>query len=84
MVLSGIAPPPPSWLFDSGPLPLNSDVTSFETQSLLMLTSVNGSNIGLYTCVVNDTDEGIVDEESSSLTVAGKCSGLYKMLVLLN
>ena len=61
-----------SWLFNDGPLPLNSLVSMSSTVSLLTLVSVEDDNMGAYTCIANSTDRNVMNEDTAYVEVIGK------------
>ena len=68
------------WSFEDGPIPGNAIVSGTDTESVLTLTAALGNNTGEYTCRVNNTDIGVVNEDTAYLEVTRKWKwghGLY-------
>ena len=63
-----------TWTFDDGPLPSNVAVMQDSPlTSVLVLSDVNLENAGAYTCKANNTARGVVNGDTSYLTVTGEC-----------
>ena len=63
-----------TWTFDDGPLPGNSAVSQDSlVKSVLELSDVSPENAGAYTCRVENTGRGVVNEDTSYLTISCKC-----------
>ena len=63
-----------TWTFEDGPIPSNAVQDMTATESTLTITSAVDSNTGEYTCTVNNTMIGVVNEDTAYLDVTRKCS----------
>lgn len=59
-------------MFDDGSLPPNSLVRTTPTASLLLLVSVEDDNTGAYTCTANNTNLGVINDDTTYLEVVGE------------
>ena len=62
-----------TWTFEDGPIPSNAVQDMTATESILTITSAVDSNTGEYTCTVNNTMIGVVNEDTAYLDVTRKC-----------
>ena len=63
-----------TWTFEDGPVPSNAVLDMTTTESILTITSAVDGNTGEYTCKVNNTAIGVVNEDTAYLDVTRKCS----------
>ena len=64
-----------SWTFDDGPLPHNVGVVTQDSgpaSSVLALTQVMEENAGAYTCRATSREGGVVNEDTSYLTITSE------------
>lgn len=61
-----------SWMFNDGPLPMNSLVSESDTSSLLTLFTVENGNTGAYTCTANSADRDVVNDDTAYVEVVGE------------
>ena len=67
------APAEFTWTFNDGPLPGNSAVTQESSvSSVLALRSVIPENAGAYTCRANNAFRGVINEDTSYLTITSE------------
>ena len=76
--------------FDGGLLPMNAAVMQDSVlTSVLVLSDVSLENTRTYTCTANNTDRGVVNDNTSYLTVASKyiyvpvCKPMYMYMSVL-
>ena len=63
-----------SWTFDDGPLPSNGAVTRTTlVTSVLALKDIMPENAGAYTCRAKNDDRGVMNEDTSYLTITSEC-----------
>ncbi len=62
-----------SWLFNDGPLPINSLVDAASAGvSQLTLVSVEDANAGAYTCIASGLNSSVINDDTAYVEVVGE------------